>query len=159
MLKKKKSTCQPGHVPSEICRRILCLFPASGSFLAILGFPWFAAASFQSLPLSSHGVLFLCVCISVSLLLMTPVMLDLGLNLLQYDLILTWLITPAMTIFPESLHSKVLGVKTSTYLFKRYNSTYNTTNILVIPKFISLILIDPEQSLSCLLCISIWIPK
>ena len=60
--------------------------------------PWFAASSLQSLPLSSCGFS-LCVCVS-SLLVMTPVILDLGPTLIQGGLILT---TSAMALFPNKV--------------------------------------------------------
>ena len=47
--------------------------------------PWTVDASFQSLPLSSHGPV--CLCPNSLLLIGTPVILDLGPNILSYDLI------------------------------------------------------------------------
>lgn len=68
-------------------RLLLCLFRP----LASAGNLWLLGASFQSLPLSSHGLL-LHVCVSISFSLLKT--LDLGLILIQTDLILrsfTWL--------------------------------------------------------------------
>ena len=60
--------------------------------LAILSFPWFVAASLQSLPLLSQGLLpFGCVCVSpnLSLLIRTTVTGVRG-HLIQYDLRRKW---------------------------------------------------------------------
>ena len=42
---------------------LLCFFLASGGCLAILGVPWLISISLQSLPLLSHGILCICVCL------------------------------------------------------------------------------------------------
>jgi hypothetical protein len=48
-----------GLVPSEGCEEESGLCFSSGKFLAVFGAPWLVKSPLQSLPSSSHGILFL----------------------------------------------------------------------------------------------------
>lgn len=70
------------------------LFHASGGLLAIIGISWLVEALLQFLLLSLHGILPVCVCVSVfkfplSIRAPTPGILNKGIILFQYDLTLT----------------------------------------------------------------------
>lgn len=69
-----------------------------------------------SLCVCSHMAIF-SLCVSVSLLLRTPIILDQGPRLIQYDLILTCFSLPS-SYFQVRPHSQVLGVRTSIYLVR-----------------------------------------
>lgn len=69
-----------------------------------MGAPSFAAVPLQSLPPLSCVILLVRFCLGIQISLFLeglPVMLGEGLALLYYDLIVIWLIIPAMTPFPN----------------------------------------------------------
>lgn len=93
--------CLLGHAPSETAWSPCCFFLVSdGGCQSCV--PWPAATALQCLPLSSHGILLMCLwvlrwhlpfCISLSFFYKIPVISAWGPTLQQDDLILITLVT------------------------------------------------------------------
>lgn len=120
-----KSRCQQGQAPSRRAREEP--FLASSScwwLLAILDVPLLIGAPLQFLSPSSHGLIFVCLCLNFPLIIRTLVF-GLEPTLIHHDLVLSWLHLQR-SCFQIRSHSWVLGLRTRAYHAGRLNSTHNS---------------------------------